>query len=379
MRTASITAAYGRFAADLTEQLGAGVRVAGVRVRFDSRGRCVRCTVSVGGASAELIYGGQPFERGPFEQGRRRSEPQRLPWRLEGDRDATHRLCGALAARLDDLGDLRATLLCEQVEPPRYRSVELTPAACAAHLGPEGRVLAGSFVAFARYFGEPLHLVWRAADSPPSIEYPPVTDQAVLLHAPPPLREDALFLAYLDDLGYGVDARGKVSAVPLPFAFSKRRRQLRATGGLWPQLQVYRATLYSSRAWLTHIADGVLPVNAHGPTSRGLALLATAPLHSSQKEKLTTHFHALAHDMGLHVLACHRVPAARMRELSRLARVALGRGRGPTRRAAEFFEEPFTRTCMSVWAEIEHPDGFADALERHFPALHAELAEAAYG
>ncbi|MCB9595965.1 MAG: hypothetical protein H6719_24810 [Sandaracinaceae bacterium] len=357
MRTEAIERACGRFEAWLAPRLGPAVDVTGTRVAFDATGWSVSCRAVTPDGALDLRLG------------------DRQRWQLGGPAAAR----AALEARLDDARVADAvTRLRDEVGPQRPRREPLTAPRARALLGEDGARLADTVDAFARYYGQPLEAVWLDGDDTPSVGYPPVvTDQELLMYAPPPFRQDAHMVAYVEDLGFAVDPRDRVFAVPVPSVFERRRARLGVEGGLRPELQVLRATLYSPRAWLTQIARGVFPMNVHGRLSRGLAAARRLPLHRSQRAKLNNHFHALGHDMGIHTLAMHRVPWRRMAELRRLARVALSRGRA--RAAASFFEERLTRACVDTWAEATAPADFEPRFASAFPALRAELARIAHG
>ena len=293
-------------------------------------------------------------------------------WRVVGDAARAERWPIVVPPGLET----SAEELCAAVRPVRHTPERLE----LRDLGAEGRPLRAACEAFSKHYGQSVGMVRLGGREPPSIYYPHVTDQEVLLHAPPPFREDAHAAAYLEDLGFAVNRRGRVCAVPLPSVFARRLERLGGRGGLRPELRRLGATLFSPRRWLREVCTGVFPINVQATVSRVLGAVGERlVVHASQREKLNTHFHALGHDMGVHTLAMHAVPRSRMRELCRLAAVALRRGRRATLRAAGFFEERLTRACVEVWAAVRAVSEFEQRFERVFPTLAAELARGVYG
>lgn len=258
-----------------------------------------------------------------------------------------------------------------RVTPPRSEALDRRSA--TRLLGEDGPRLAETVEAFAECYGQPLVAVFLEGDPVPSIRFPAVApEQELLMYAPPPFREDARMQAYLLDLGFEVDRGCRVSTVPLPASFARRRARLEARGGLRPELVPLRWPLFSPAAWLREVARGVIPVNVNGRLGGWLARLARLPVPGATRAYLNNHFHALGHDVGLHGLALHRVPAPAMAELRRLAR-----GARSVERAARFFEETLTRACVDLWAEVRRPEEFAPRFERAFGGLRRELAHEA--
>ena len=366
VRTAVIDQACERFRSQLGGRLGQTFVVGTPRVAFDSVGRHVRTSIQT--------------PRGTLRVRMSSQEPvgRRFSWDLHGDRELVQRFGEELPTGPEVQTAALADELCRQVQPLRHTADVLGPEAMRA-LGDEGAQLAPAFEAFSSHYGVPVGSLCLPGDPAPSIAYPHVTDQEVLLYAPPPFREDAHMAAYLEDLGFAVDRHHRVFAVPLPSVFLRRLGHLAAGGGLRPELRRLRATLFSASDWLMEIAAGVFPINVDGTVSRLLGRFGRRfALHRSQQEKLHTHFHALGHDMGIHTLAMHRVPAPRMRELRRLASVALRRGGRAPREAADFFENDLTRACAETWSEVDRPAAFEACFEDRFFELSAALRERVY-
>ncbi len=365
MRTAVIDEACERFRSTLQAWVPPGCGVETPRIAFDSAGQHIRALVRRTDGTLDLLLTFHPRTGFAVGWGGERAFVERWRPELPADLDAPRRAA--------------AEALLDAVRPIRHPLTALEPQALASALGGEGACLAPAFEAFASHYGESMGALALDGDSVPSVAYPHVTDQEVLLYAPPPFREDAHVAAYLEDLGFAVDRHHRVFAVPLPSSFQRRLRRLGVQGGLRPELRPLRATLFSAEGWLREIAAGVFPINVDGLVSRVLGTFgARVAVHRSQREKLHTHFHALGHDMGIHTLAMHRVPRGRMRELRRLASVALARGGRAPKRAADFFEERLTRACVDTWASASDVDAFARDFETRFPTLAAELGRAAY-
>lgn len=351
MRTQAIEAAFDRFEATLAPRLG--LSLTGTRVTSDDNGFAVT-------ASAEdLVL--RSVERDGV-----------VDWRLEGAHaeSARPRLADAREAMDEALATLRHAIRSEPPQP-----TPLTASNAKALLG-DG-TLAATVDAFARHYGAPLETVSLPGDDVPSVRFPAVVrDQELLMFAPAPFREDARMRAYLSDLGFAIDADHRVSTVPLPASFERRRRRLGALGGLEPELVRLRWPIFSPRGWLRRLSRGVIPVNIDGRLGRALgAASRRLPVPGATRAYLHNHFHALGHDVGMHALAMHRVPTSQMSELRRLARAALRRGRAEG--AARFFEERLTRACVDAWADVRRPEAFAARFERDFAALRRELAREA--
>lgn len=360
-----------RFAAVLAPRLGPAWAVRDTRVSFDSTGWSVRCDATADGAPVVLLMS-PPHASGQV----------RHPGFTLGVVDGAPRAplepaaCDAVA---EALAELR-----RRVRPEPAPSEPLDGRRARVLLGADGARLAPSIDAFRRHYGEPLRAVFLGGDRAPSIAFPPVApEQELLMYAPPPFREDARMAAYLADLGFAVDARGRISTVPTPAAFARRRRRLSIDAeGLRPALRPSTEALFSPRAWLSQIADGVLPINVHGRLSHALTAPARAisvRLHRELRAYWNNHFHALGHDMGMHSLTMHRVPSAAMARMRAVAVEALRRGRAPSRRVATFFEERLTRTCHERWAEVTRPEGFARAFDAAAPALFDALNRELHG
>lgn len=385
MRTAAIDAALGRFAAAVELRLGPDVEVLGTSASRDPHGWSVRCDARAGARPLEvrLVHRGDAprgdAPRGDAPGGAPGAHPHpRLTLRVTGEPAEGRALRGRLDARATDaLTDALGALL-RDLEPRAARSEPLDGARARALLGHDGALLAPCIDAFRRHYGEPLRAVFLEGDDAPSIAFPDVAStQAVFMHAPPPFREDVRMRAYLADLGFEVDAGARVSTVPVPSAFARRRARLGLAGdGLRPALVPHTPVVISPSGWLGHIARGVLPINVHGALAHALSRplrRLSVRLSGSLRARWNNHFHALGHDMGLHALAMHRIGAAQLAQLRALASQALVRGRRSARRAASFFEERLTRACCDLWIDVRHPDRFEEAFGRALPSLLGEL------
>ncbi|HJL04172.1 MAG TPA: hypothetical protein RMH85_18060 [Polyangiaceae bacterium LLY-WYZ-15_(1-7)] len=272
--------------------------------------------------------------------------------------------------------------------PTRGRREALDGARAAALFAGEGALLAPWVDAFAAHYGRPLGLWWpeRGEAGRPSLAFPDVApEQSVFLRAPAVFANDARGRAYLADLGYGVDAGGKIAIVPLPADFARRRAALGQRGGFDARLVPAPVALFSGRRWLRDLAGGVLPINLYGRRAYALTRRPRAlstRLHPTFVRKWHTHFHALGHDMSLHALGWHRIGVAAREALLAEARRTLGlglRARRAAARAAIFFEERLTRTCAELWMELDAPDAFEARFDAALPTLLAALRDALAG
>jgi len=240
-------------------------------------------------------------------------------------------------------------------------------------LGSEASLLEPLAHEYREHYGESIALVrWRSG--PPSLLFPDVVpEQSLFLNGSQHLDRDVRFAAYLRDLGYGM-AGGKLRLVPTPAAFVARRRAMGLEGrGFEPRLIQARTPVLSSRAWLRSIGEGVFPINLRGE----LAYLLTRPvreagrrLHPEIATMWHTHFHALGHDMSLHVFGMHRLEERHTRTLTAQATKAARtlRPRAAVT-VARFVEGDLTRHCVNVWNAIDRPDAFEGEVDEGLPTL----------
>jgi hypothetical protein len=239
-------------------------------------------------------------------------------------------------------------------------------------LGEEGPLLEPLAQAYREHYGESIALV-RWPSGPPSLLFPDVVPrQSLFLHGSSHLARDVRFTAYLRDLGYGMRG-GKLRLVPTPAAFVARREALGlAERGFEPRLRWARSPVLSSRVWLRSIGEGVFPINLRG----ALAYRLTRPtrelgrrLHREVATMWHTHFHALGHDMSLHVFGMHRLAPRHTRRLTEGAADA-ARSLDPRRpvTVAGYFEGDLTRHCVQVWNRIRTPEAFERGVDDGLPS-----------
>lgn len=240
-------------------------------------------------------------------------------------------------------------------------------------LGDEAPLLAPLAHAYREHYGESIALV-RWQSGPPSLLFPDVApDQSLFLHGSQHLDRDVRFTAYLRDLGYGM-ADGKLRLVPTPAGFVARRRAMGLEArGFEPRLILARTPVLSSRTWLRSLGEGVFPINLRGE----LAYRLTRParevgrrLHDELATMWHTHFHALGHDMSLHVFGMHRLEARHTRELTdRAAKAARALRPRTAVTVARFVEGDLTRHCVRVWNDIDRPEAFESRVDVGLPSL----------
>lgn len=306
-----------------------------------------------------------------------------------GEVEVAHRGPLALAAsevarRLDapDLGARCAALRSSVPEPlpdaglldaSTCRRVFAHPTEIGHHR--EGALLAPWTSAYAAHYGLPLRL--KATPSQPSVAFPDLRlAQSLFLRAPAAFTEWARGRAYLQDLGMDVGPSGYVDVVPTPAEFRRRVRALGLPEPLRPTFAPDPALVIPPARWLAHLRRRRLPIHLRAEWKYRLGAPAREVMHrvyAPWRVKWHTHFHAFGHDMSLHGLALHRLPAAALEAL--LERAGRARGRG-VRAAADFFETTLTRRCVELWREVDEPEAFADAFERVFPELERALETA---
>ena len=323
----------------------------------------------------------------PWRIGLRTSEARLWLDEPSSDKALVHTDTFALSYEGRDAGPWARTLT-ERLTPERQRALDFAidrlrettalrppeelPLEDHLHeLGGEASLLAPLAHAYREHYGESISLVrWRSG--PPSLLFPDVVpEQSLFLHGSEHLARDARFAAYLHDLGYGM-IEGKLRLVPTPAGFADRRRTMGLDGrGFEPRLMLARSPVLSSRTWLRSLGEGIFPINLRGR----LAYRLTRParevgrrLHPEVATMWHTHFHALGHDMSLHVFGMHRLEQRHTREL--IARAAKA-ARAPRPRSAVtvagFFEGDLTRHCVQVWNRIDRPDAFELQVDEGLP------------
>ncbi len=263
-------------------------------------------------------------------------------------------------SKRDALADALTTLRREtRLAPP-------APEPLDAHsidaFGDEASLIRPLLDSYRDHYGRGLELV-RWPSGPPSILFPDVVqEQSVFATVSVPFAEDVRMRAYLRDLGYGLLGR-KMRLVPTPAAFRARRAAVGlGASGFAARLIRARIPVLRTRPWLVGLAEGTFTVNLRSARLNRWTRLTREigrRLHPELAAMWHTHFHALGHDMGLHVFALHRIPESGMADLkARARRAAQGRRRNALSTAA-FFEGELTRRCVDIWDKLAHPAEFA--------------------
>lgn len=183
---------------------------------------------------------------------------------------------------------------------------------------------------------------------------------------------------YFGGLGCVFDAQAVIRTVPTPATYHKavpagfarvRPTMVRGLTASVPPV-----------VWGALVGRNVLPVSVAPRWAvelhrriRGVGLLAQIPCDVGM----------LVHDIGLHALALHAVPAEAWDELvamavdrvrARPASVLRGR-RGVLGRLGTFFEGSVTTHCWHTWHAVDEPEDFATEFASHFQMLREELSQ----
>ena len=270
-------------------------------------------------------------------------------------------------------GDERLGRLAERIARARLRWADPDP----EDLGPleeaqgllepeEARLLRPLGRAYREHYGVGPRLV-RLGPGPASVAFPDVVpDQSLFMAVAKELSADLRLRAYLADLGYRAEG-DRVRVVPTPAALARRQRALGIEReGFGARLARAWTPVLGPRFWLANLAEGRFPINlrsdrAHRWTAPARNL--SRRLHKELATMWHTHFHAFPHDMSLHVLGMHRLTPGRTAELRRLAGAGARARPFGARRFADFFEGHLTRSCVSAWSGLEHPDDLPARLD----------------
>jgi len=177
--------------------------------------------------------------------------------------------------------------------------------------------------------------------------------------------------AHFASLGVIFDDDLRPRTVPTPTTFCRALAGRSELAKLRPQLIAGRAPMLSANTWASYLRRGVLPISVAPPWAvhlhriiRHLPPLATIPCDVGM----------VVHDIGLHALGLHAIPAAAWDDLvARAVCRVRARGARLIPRIAGFFEGSLTRTSWEVWKTIDTPPEFAATFIGRLPALEAEL------
>ncbi|MGB1012828.1 MAG: hypothetical protein ACPG4T_01750 [Nannocystaceae bacterium] len=298
---------------------------------------------------------------------------------------ATHNHCSAQAF---DQSHVAALAWVTEHSPKPAAPEDLRPPGpevSVEALGEERPLLEPLLQGFASHFGQPIRLYRCARQGIPEaivLHYPEVSGNRVFLNAPRKFRDDDRFVRYFGRLGFRCDPDYEVRQIPTPMSF---RRLAAAAGngdnGFRPALVLRHELIYVANTWFGHVLQGTFPMNTGYPwlyrSSKKLRpwIRRIQPLH----ELWDTHFHALGHDMSLHILLTHAIergPLIRLCERVRLSQAQhLGRTRGLLNPLPliMFFEEDLTAHCLDVWARVDRPEDFSKMFAASQERLDAML------
>ncbi|MCS6798864.1 MAG: hypothetical protein NZ898_10075 [Myxococcota bacterium] len=379
MRRPLIEAALDCFAEALRASLGDGIAVRAVHASAEPAARTVEAAIDVDGATGWL-----------------RIEPPDRPGRIVhpafvlatcGDRPAPEpidRRLVALARRLEALDALGDAITRLRVAlSPVTAAVEPLDEHVARRSWPSDATwLTRLSSAFRRRYGQPLSVV-HLPGGPPSIGFPDVVPwQCIFLEAPAPLLDDARMRAYLEDLGFAVGFRRRLSVVPLPAAFEQRARRAGLATALRAAFVPTLPPVLSARRWLRELSRGRLPIHRWGLPGLRLATVAGRVAERISPRLAASwhdHLHALGHDTSTHLWTLHRLDKSQLGSIRALCHLALRRGHSSIRLVAGALENELVRRCWTLWHRTRVPEHFDAAYERDIApwieTLRAELGD----
>lgn len=185
---------------------------------------------------------------------------------------------------------------------------------------------------------------------------------------------------YFAGLGCSFDDEGVPRTVPTANTYAQALRGREGVATIRPRMIAGVGASMRPIHWGVLVRRGSLPVTVAPSWAvelhrrvRDVELLANIPCDVGMT----------VHDMGLHALALHAVPAAAWDELVRLAfdRVRarplslLAGPWGVLARLAAFFEGPVTTRCWQAWRDADEPEQFERAFAPHHDALREQLRE----
>ncbi|MEM9194262.1 MAG: hypothetical protein AAGF12_34115 [Myxococcota bacterium] len=247
-------------------------------------------------------------------------------------------------------------------------------------LGPEEHVLAPFLDAYRAFFRVPIALRWvLGPDRRPvavSLAFPRLSRHDTFLSAPRKFRDDGRFADAFGCLGFLTDEDYDVRTVPTPRSYRILSRLYGfGASGYRPELHPRRTPFVPARTWYREVLGGRFLLNVGTPAFYRVGrpgLVARIPWAPPVSGFWDGHLHQLAHDLGMHVLLTHRIPARVVRRLGNLARVH-GVGRAAAQSYGMFFEEDLTHHARETWAEVDSPAAFGGAFEARLPTLEQAL------
>jgi hypothetical protein len=185
---------------------------------------------------------------------------------------------------------------------------------------------------------------------------------------------------YFARLGCSFDDEGVPRTVPTASTYARALAGREGVATIRPRMIAGVSASMRPIHWGVLVRRGLLPVTVAPSWAvelhrrvRDVELLANIPCDVGMT----------VHDMGLHALALHAVPAAAWDELVRRA-LELVRARplsllagpwGVLARLAAFFEGPVTTRCWEAWRDVDEPEQFEREFAAHFEALRDQLRE----
>ena len=216
-----------------------------------------------------------------------------------------------------------------------------------------------------------------------SIHYPAAQNGTVPNSAavyPSPLRiaHRRHMRRYFGALGCVFDEQAYARTVPTPTTLARALRGREGLARVRPRVIAGVSASLLPVHWGTFVRRDLLPVS--------VAPSWAVAIHEQRRKigplaQIPCDVGMLVHDMGLHALALHAVPAEAWDELAHVAiaqvrarphHLLLGRF-GLLARLARFFEDSVTTACWRAWAEADEPEDFAEMFAPHHAELRREL------
>jgi hypothetical protein len=277
--------------------------------------------------------------------------------------------------------------------PPSLREL---PDQVAAELRIEPGTLAGDpdrellhrdFAHYERLYGVRPSVVAIHVEAKPvpgaSIHYPAAHDGRVpnsgtVYPLPARIAHRRRMRRYFAGLGFLADDDGFPRTVPTPTTFIRALDHVSGRARVRPRMIAGMSASLWPIQWGVLVQRNLLPVTVAPRWSvevhrhiRNVGPLQNIPCDVGM----------LPHDMSVHALALHAVPAQAWDELLALGyeRVrarpwsVLAGSWGVLARLASFFEGAITTHCWAAWQEADEPTDFADRFAPHFDTLLHEL------
>ncbi|MBM4345908.1 MAG: hypothetical protein FJ100_21250 [Deltaproteobacteria bacterium] len=264
----------------------------------------------------------------------------------------------------------------DEAAPPRRESLQMAQAAAlSADLGApwleQWPLLAQwADLATARTGSAPQW--WRQTEPGPAllVTLPTLpkalrSDAHLLLRLGEGLGDGAALPGWAAALGFGADGEGVVQTLPTPASFVHLARHALGRDPAFVPLLCQNAWFVAwERPWLEAMVAGRAMINVPrpgvgrwiGPRSWRLGARALPGVRAA--------LHALVvvpgHDLALHCMPQHRIPAADREGLCSPIRAALARCPGPAApdALARFFENDLTRHCQAIWRDCQAAGDF---------------------